>query len=261
MEQVAAFLEESETLAKVIESQCNGRWDTPTQFKGWTVNDVLIHLHFWNRAADLSLTSSEEFDKLLGESLPGIQKRGLRDMENTAIPERGEALLTLWRDYFRDMADRWKNVDPKARLPWVGPSMSARSSISARQMETWAHGYEVFDLFGAERAESDRIKNIVILGVNTFGFSFQLRRKPIPPAMPALELFAPSGEVWQFGDASAGRITGSALGFAQSVTQTRNYLDTDLTVSGDLAREWMENAQCFAGPPVDVPPAGSRFRQ
>ncbi len=261
MEQVTAFLEESEAMAAVIEAQCNGRWDAPTQFKGWTVNDVLVHLHFWNRAADLSLTSADAFNAMLGESLPKIQTLGFRAMENAAISERGEALLTLWRDYFRDMATRWQGVDPKTRLPWVGPSMSARSSISARQMETWAHGHEVFDLFGAERTESDRIKNIVILGVNTFGFSFQLRGKEVPPAMPAVELTAPSGEVWQFGDASVGQISGSALGFAQTVTQTRSYVDTDLTVSGDLAREWMENAQCFAGPPETTPPPGSRFRQ
>ena len=40
--------------------------------------------------------------------------------------------------------------------------MSARSKITARHMETWAHGQEVFDALGKDREEKDRIKNIVL---------------------------------------------------------------------------------------------------
>ena len=36
--------------------------------------------------------------------------------------------------------------------------MSARSSISARLMETWAHGQEVYDHLGVVRVDADRIK-------------------------------------------------------------------------------------------------------
>ena len=35
-------------------------------------------------------------------------------------------------------------------------------------METWAHGQALFDLAGKARPESDRISNIVYLGVNAF---------------------------------------------------------------------------------------------
>lgn len=261
MDQVRHFLEECDTLAAAIEADGQGRWDAATQFKGWTVNDVLVHLHFWNEMADLSLKDDKAFTGRLGEILPALQKDGLRGMENAAIPERGPELLARWQETYRDMANRWANVDPKQRLAWVGPTMSARSSITARQMETWAHGHEVFDLLGVERSESDRIKNIVVLGVNTFAFSFTLRGKTPPPEMPALTLTSPSGETWEYGVSSAGQITGSAIGFAQAVTQTRHYADTDLKVSGDLAIEWMENAQCFAGPPEPVPARGSRHKQ
>ena len=44
--------------------------------------------------------------------------------------------------------------------------MSVRSSITARHMETWAHGQEIFDQLGFERIDTDRIKNIVVIGVN-----------------------------------------------------------------------------------------------
>ena len=68
--------------------------------------------------------------------------------------------------------------------------------MTARQMEIWAHGFEVFDLLGKVRADSDRIKNIVILGVNTFTWSHQVHSLPVPDAMPKLTLTAPSGSTW-----------------------------------------------------------------
>ncbi len=261
MQQADHFLEECDALAEVIESQLNGRWESSTQFKNWTVNDVLVHLYYWNRMADTALVDPGAFKVSLTECLQALEAGSLRDVENNAVVERGEELLHLWRNHYSDMANRWRDVDPKQRVPWAGPSMSVRSSISARQMETWAHGHEVFDLLGEERVESDRIKNIVILGVNTFGFSYQVRKRKVPEYMPALMLTSPSGKKWEFGEANAGKIAGPAVSFAQVVTQTRNYKDTDLHVEGETAIDWMENAQCFAGPPEPVPRPGSRTMQ
>lgn len=41
--------------------------------------------------------------------------------------------------------------------------MSARSCITARQMETWAHGQEIFDALGVVRRDGDRIRNVAHL--------------------------------------------------------------------------------------------------
>ena len=37
--------------------------------------------------------------------------------------------------------------------------------------------------------------------------------------------------------------------------------DTTLKATGDTATRWMAMAQCFAGPPEDPPPPGTRFLQ
>jgi len=58
--------------------------------------------------------------------------------------------------------------------------MNTRSSITARQMETWAHGQEIFDILGEARIEDDRIKNIVHLGVSTFSWTFKNRNLEVP---------------------------------------------------------------------------------
>lgn len=260
MQQVEDFLAESEALASVLADLPEADWGRATQFKGWTVNDVIVHLHFWNRAADMSLVDPDGFTAFIGKAFAEMMKVGMRPVENAAIPERGRALFDLWQRQYRDMAARWADVDPKARLKWAGPDMSARSSITARQMETWAHGHEVFDLLGVERQEADRIGNIVVLGVNTFGWSHKVQGLEVPEQMPRLRLTAPSGAVWAYGDpASPDLIEGPAVDFARVVTQTRNIADTALKVTGPVATQWMATAQCFAGGREAPPEPGTRF--
>ena len=48
-------------------------------------------------------------------------------------------------------------------------------------------------------------------------------------------------------------IVGPALDFCLVTTQRRHVDDTGLVVDGDAARDWMEKAQLFAGPPSDGP--------
>jgi uncharacterized protein (TIGR03084 family) len=262
MQQADDFLEETEVLAEALEDLPAEGWETPTQFKGWTIEDVLNHLHFWNIAADLSLSDPEKFDALAAAIRSARGAGSVREIEPRIRADlRGRELLETWLAYARDMTPRWREADPKTRLKWMGPDMSARSSITARQMETWAHGHEVFDILGRERRESDRIRNIVVLGVNTYGWSFRTRGEEPPGPVPKLRLTAPSGEVWEYGeDEEAGLITGSAVGFAQAVAQTRSPHDTDLEWTGPSAEAWMSRAQCFAGAPVPPPAPGSRFR-
>ena len=261
MQQAHDFRVEADALAEILAPLSDEMWGNPTQFKGWRVNDVIVHLHFWNRAADLSMQDPDAFQALAAEVIAGMAQGGMRDVENRIITSRGQALFDEWQKLYRDMEPRWAAADPKARMPWVGPDMSARSMITARQMEHWAHGQEVFDLLGLKQPQSDRIKNIVFLGVNTFGWSHKVQGLEVPETMPRLVLTAPSGELWTFGsDDSSGSIEGEAVEFAQVVTQTRNIADTSLKVDGDVSTQWMATAQCFAGGKETPPAPGTRYR-
>jgi len=129
-------------------------------------------------------------------------------------------------------------------------------------METWAHGQAVYDLLGVERQDGDRIRNIVVLGINTFGWTFTVHEQPVPERMPQVRLTAPSGALWTFGDASESEcIEGRATEFCQVVTQVRNVADTSLRVTGPVASHWMRIAQAFAGPPETPPAPGTRIRE
>ncbi len=116
------------------------------------------------------------------------------------------------------MTARFKIADPKKRVPWAGPAMSVRSSITARLMETWAHGQAIYDLLGEKRRDTDRIRNIVVLGINTFGWTFANRAMAVPPNRPYVRLLAPSAAVWEWGQPDQENlIEGSAVEFCQVV--------------------------------------------
>ncbi|MEX0349202.1 MAG: TIGR03084 family metal-binding protein [Paracoccaceae bacterium] len=261
MQQAADFVAECEVLDEVLGALTGPDWDAATLFKGWTINDVLVHLHFWNGAADLALRDPNGFADESRALLAAINAAGFRATENARVSERGPALREAWRERYVDMGPRWAALDPKARIQWVGPEMSVRSAMTARQMETWAHGQAVFDVLGQQRQEHDRIRNVVMLGVNTFAWSFRVHGRDVPEQVPKLRLTAPSGGEWDFGEDAKNMITGAALEFAQVVAQTRNVADTDLEVSGPIAKEWMAIAQCFAGGPETPPAPGERYLQ
>ncbi len=255
MQQASDFLEETNILFELMKNLVGSDFDRVTLFKNWTLNDILVHLHFWNINAHSSLNDPDKFDGMMKQFFSAIQTGKLRPYENSVIKERGHKLLEQWYNLSLKLAENFSVVDPKRRVKWAGPDMSARTCISARQMEVWAHGQAIFDLLEQDRPESDRIKNIVFLGINAFGWSHQVHKLDVPEVMPHLKLKAPSGENWNFGDESKiSLIEGSAVEFAQVVTQTRNIADTSLKLNGDVAHVWMQNAQCFAGPP-ETPPA------
>ncbi|MEM7303118.1 MAG: TIGR03084 family metal-binding protein [Pseudomonadota bacterium] len=261
MQQARDFLDESRSLDAIVGDLSDSDLQTVTQFNSWTIDDVLGHLHMFNVAADVSLTDPGTLGDFLKPVFEAIGSgKSLIDAQNLWLDGlSGEKLRDDWRAGYEKTAAAFATADPKQRVEWAGPSMSARSSITARQMETWAHGQEVFDILGHKRVDEDRIKNIAHLGVNTFGWTFVNRGESVPEPAPHVVLTGPSGAVWTFNEEqSDNKVSGSATEFCQVVTQARNVADTGIVTVGDTATRWMAIAQCFAGLPVEPPAPGSR---
>ena len=263
MQQATDFLDESGALGRLLEPLAEFDFNKQTQFKGWTINNIIRHLHVWNIAVDLSLRDEAAFSSFVAVMMAGVRGGNLPEFEATYLDGlSGHALRSIWAERAKATAAAFANADPKLRLKWVGPDMSALSSITARLMETWAHAQAIYDVLGEERRDTDRIGNIVRLGVNTWGFTWKNRRMEPPGPMPQLHLAAPSGAIWEYGEPSdSGAISGSATEFCQVVTQCRNIADTSLEVTGEVAHQWMAVAQCFAGPPQDPPLEGARQKE
>jgi uncharacterized protein (TIGR03084 family) len=129
--------------------------------------------------------------------------------------------------------------------------MSMTSFVTARLMETWAHGQDVLDAIGHQPIVSNRLRHVAFIGVRARPFAYVNRGLEVPDGDVRVELTAPDGDTWTFGESSTDVVRGSALDFCLVVTQRRHRADTDLVIEGPLAEGWMSIAQAFAGPPTD----------
>ena len=83
LSQAEDFLTESETLFLAIEALDDSTLLRVTQFKCWTIEDVLVHLHFWNIAADLTVKDEAAFQEMVGGAVAALNETGsLREVEN-----------------------------------------------------------------------------------------------------------------------------------------------------------------------------------
>ena len=226
------------------------QWAQPTPSEGWAVRDQIAHLSHFDEVAALAIADPEGFAGEVAAAVPDFPGYEARYLE------RGRALasadlLAWWRAARRHLAATTARLEPKARVPWYGPSMSAMSFLSARLMETWLHGHDVTDALALPRRDTDRIRHILVIGVRTRAFSYTLRGLPPPTTPVRVELVLPSGSRWEEGEAAAeNRIAGPAVDFCRVVTHRRHVDDTALTTLGPDARQWMLVAQAFAGPPA-----------
>ena len=261
LQQAYDFRDECNAVYSILENLKEQDYELPTQFKGWTFNNVIGHLHVWNYAADISLKDGDEWKNFANSAMQALGSgSSMNEFEQTITKGiKGPELLSMWKEYYTDMTERFAVADPKKRVKWMGPDMSVRSSISARHMETWAHAQELYDSLGLDRINEDRIKNIVIIGNNTFKWCFTVHNKTLPSIKPYLKLISPSGAIWEYNEPSEEhKIEGLAEEFCQVVTQVRNIKDVNLKITGSIADEWMSVAQCFAGGAEQPPLPGTR---
>lgn len=250
---------EHDDLDAIVAGLAPEDWARPTPSPRWDVADQIGHLRYFDLAATQAIVDPDAFTAGLEESLAQLSDAGT---DFALVETRAMSpveLLVAWRDGRRQLLDAAATLSEDSRLVWYGPPMSGQSFLTARLMETWAHGQEVYDTLGVVRRNGDRIRNIVVLGVNTYGWTFKVHGQEAPEPKPHLVLTAPSGALWTHGEPSEHeRIEGLAEEFCQVVTQTRNIADTSLRVVGPNAEAWMRQAQCFAGPPETPPAPGTR---
>jgi uncharacterized protein (TIGR03084 family) len=240
---------ETDVLLAVVAPLDAEAWATPTPAPGWRIQEQIAHLAYFDEQAALAATDAGAFTAELERALAdpdGITERIAR--RSRAMT--GAEVLEWFRSARADMVATFLALDPSARVPWYGPPMSVASSLTARIMETWAHGQDVFDALHVEHPVTAALRHVAYLGVRTFGFSFVTNELEPPDVPVAVILVAPDGTEWAWGDPDAtDRVEGPALDFALVVTQRRNLADIALVITGPVADRWMHLAQAFAGPP------------
>ena len=250
---LADLLAEQQVLDDIVAGLDADQWELATPSPGWTIADQIGHLTYFDRNAALAITDPEAFQ----DAMHALLRSGGDDMTlgsyRAMLPDE---LLAAWRSGRKELAAAAATLENDTRIAWYGPSMGSKSFLTARLMEAWAHGQDVVDTVAATRASTDRLRHIAQLGFITRGWTYINRGLDVPVTPVRVELTSPSGETWAFGpDDAVESIVGPAIDFCLVTTQRRHVDDTDLIVTGSSARDWMQKAQLFAGPPSDGPPA------
>lgn len=258
---------EQDALDALVAALTDEQWQLLTPSSGWTVADQVGHLTYFDGTATTAIEDPAAFaasrDQLVQATLDGAasaEDLTLGAYRAMAAP----ALLEAWRENRRGLARAAATLTDDVRVEWYGPSMSAKSFLTARLMETWAHGQDIVDTareagVTTGREPTDRLRHIAQLGVITRRWSYVNRGLEVPDGDVRVELLAPSGEAWTWGpEEAADAVRGPAEDFCLVVTQRRHPNDTRLEAVGDVARDWLVHAQAFAGAPTDGPAATSR---
>jgi uncharacterized protein (TIGR03084 family) len=240
---------ETAVLRQIIDPLGDDEWQLLTPAPGWTITDQVSHLAYFDQVAVTSATEPDEF----AAEVSRLAAAGVVDPAEIArrYHDMDPADLRGWFARTRqDLLTVFARLDPALRVPWFGPSMSVASSLTARLMETWAHGQDIADTLGVQREPTHRLRHVAHIGVGARAFSYAAHRVPMPTEPIRVELMAPSGDLWTWGPAdAANRVTGPALDFCLLVTQRRHRADTAVVADGAHADHWLSIAQAFAGPP------------
>jgi uncharacterized protein (TIGR03084 family) len=240
---------ETSDLTGMVSSLDEAGWRAPTPAVGWTIADQVSHLAFFDDAAVQSATDPDGF----AAEFAHTAEAGLLSPDD--IAERYRSLsgadVLIWFAASRGrLTETFAGLDPSQRLPWFGPPMSAASSLTARIMETWAHGQDIADALDVTRTATARLRHVAHISVRALPYSFAVRGLAVPAEQVRVELAGPSGESWSWGPADAANVvTGPALDFCLLATQRRHRDDTAVTARGEVATSWLTIAQAFAGPP------------
>lgn len=257
VQQVAADLvAEQDELDDVLSNAEEGTWSRSTASSGWTIADQVGHLAFFDETAALAITDPDAFYVHVGELLSKLgDAKAVDDATLGRFRQMEPAeLLETWRSNRSKLAEAAASLQEDTRVVWYGPSMGAKSFLTARLMECWAHGQDISDAAEIARTPTDRLQHIARLGFITRSWAYVNRGLEVPRIDVCVRLRAPSGAEWVYGDEAAPEsISGAAEDFCLVVTQRRHVDDTELVVTGASALDWMHKAQVFAGPETDGP--------
>ena len=239
---------ETAGLQEITDPLSDADWRLLTPAPGWTIADQVSHLAHFDEVAVTAVVAPDSFRAEIARTAEGGTNPDL-------IAERyrhlSAAELRTWFAVAHSrMLSVFAGLDPALRVPWFGPPMSVASLVTARLMETWAHGQDIADTVGIDRQPTDRLRHVAHIGVGARAYSYAAHGLATPADPIRVELEAPSGELWTWGPADApNRVRGPALDFCLLVTQRRHRDDTEVAAIGTAAAQWLTIAQSFAGPP------------
>ncbi len=210
-------------------------WAAPSPCDGWSVADVVLHLHQTDELALASLrgdlhASIEELIRAGGpEGVDAAADASVAGSRGAPGAEVGRA----WRESAAALRSRLATADPGARVQWVVGRLTVRTLSATRLAECWIHTTDVAAGVGAQVVPGERLVHVARLAWRTIPYAFELAGQSLHGPV-GLDLVGPGGRAWRFGldDGPATVVRGSGVDLCRVAGQRLDAAAADLSAEG-----------------------------
>jgi uncharacterized protein (TIGR03084 family) len=231
-------------LQAVVAAIDSDTWLAPTPAWSWDVRDTIAHLADTDEMAiDTAQGGPYAINDLAARAAsgPDVTYHGVLRGRRLA----GRDVAAWWERTSHAERTMLRELPQDARVRW-GIGMRTPSFVTARLMETWAHGLDVRTALGVPAVDTDRLAHVAWLATRALPYAYSVAGVAPPDAPLRIELSLPSGAPWANGsEAAADRITGSAGDYCRVFVHRRRPADTNLVIEGDAARAAIAVARAF----------------
>lgn len=235
---------EQEQLEALLTGLSGSDWDHPSDCQGWTISDVVLHLAQTEEAVVASVTGGTF-------RFPGGLAGGNVDeiVAEWVKAERGSSpaeVLDRWKAARRAALTALADAAPDRTVTWAAAPLKPRTLATTRLSEHWIHAQDIARPLGADYPDTDRLWHIARLAHRTVRYAYARNGRGDPPSVH-LELAAPSGEMWEFGDSgSEVEITGTASAFCRVAGRRLDPAQAKLEARGQRADELLSLVRTYA---------------
>jgi uncharacterized protein (TIGR03084 family) len=236
---------EQQSLLDRLRSLDEDDWLRPTPARGWDVRDTVSHLADTDEMAIATATGAPGSLNARAETSASGEDVTFRGVLR-GRRQSGRAVCAWFEASTAALHEMFRTLDPVERVPW-GIGMRPPSLVSARLMETWAHGLDVYAAVGVEPPDSDRLAHVAWLATRALPYAYTVAGREPPGDPIRVELTLPSGAPWANGPVGAAdRITGTASEYCR-VFVHRLAVDDAVTLraEGDAAADALRVARAY----------------
>ncbi len=236
---------EQDGLLAVIEPLAEDEWFTPTPSWGWDVRDTISHLADTDEMAiDTARGGPYAINNVAAGGRvrrPDVTYTGV--LKGRARP--GREVAAWWAATAVAEREVLLGLAPDARVPW-GLGMRTPSFVTARLMETWAHGLDVRAALGVPSVDTDRLAHVAWLATRALPYAYSVAGVDPPAAPIRVELTLASGATWTSGPEDAtDRIAGPAGEYCRVFVHRLRFADSNLVIEGPAAHSAISVARAF----------------
>jgi uncharacterized protein (TIGR03084 family) len=243
------LVKEQQTLDQFLQKINPREWGKPTKAPGWSVKDLVSHLAQFEDLVAEVIEEGVVPDDLIGEA-------GGFDAFVAQGPAKGKEMrpqdvIEWWRLSRARAMDALWSLDEDDRMAWIGGECSAKLVATYRIMETWAHGLDVWDIWGDDEEnpvpETERLAHIAFLAHKLLPLAFERAGETYEPVR--IEVMGPDYAKWSFGPEGAPRIKGPAMEFARLAVHRSSLAECEgIVAEGEPAEHALKFVTAYITP-------------